>query len=99
LIIIKNDINSIFPKIINKIINDFDVVNKSENEISLNPKRFELTVLVIVKIDSLKEFSKSRPPVVKILDKIKILIKKHINNKNEEFKLLLSILYSVFKIL
>jgi len=56
LIIIKNDINSIFPKIINKIINDFDVVNKSENEISLNPKRFELTVLVIVKIDNLKEF-------------------------------------------
>ncbi|MGA0077584.1 MAG: hypothetical protein ACO3HY_04215, partial [Pelagibacteraceae bacterium] len=61
MIIIKNDINSIFPKIINKIINDFDVVNKSENEISLNPKRFELTVLVIVKIDSLKEFSKSSP--------------------------------------
>ena len=83
MIIIKKDINSIFPKIINKIINDFDVVNKSENEISLNPKRFELTVLVIVKIDSLKEFSKSSPSAVRMLDRIKILIKKQINNKNK----------------
>jgi hypothetical protein len=43
-------------------------------------------VLVIVKIESLNEFSKLSPPAVRTLDKIKILIKKHIKTKKEEFK-------------
>jgi hypothetical protein len=55
-------------------------------------------VFVIVKIESLKEFSKLKPPAASILDKIKILIKKQIKIKNEELKFSLLILCSVFKI-
>jgi hypothetical protein len=55
--------------------------------------------LVIVRIESLKEFSKLSPPAAKKLDKIKILIKKQIKIKKEEFKLSLLILFSLFKIL
>ena len=40
----------------------------------------------MVKIESLKEFSKLSPSVAKTLDKIKILIKKQIKTKKEEFK-------------
>jgi len=55
--------------------------------------------LVIVKIESLKEFSKLSPSAAKTLDKIKILTKKQIKIKKEELKFSLLILFSVFKIL
>ena len=53
----------------------------------------------MVRIESLKELSKLSPPAVRMLDKIKILIKKQIKIKKEEFKFSLFILCSVFKIL
>ena len=56
-------------------------------------------MFVIVKMESLKEFSKLSPPAAKTLDKIKILIKKQIKIKKDEFKFSLLILNSVFKIL
>tara|TARA_B110000305_G_scaffold14123_1_gene13245 strand:+ start:220 stop:360 length:141 start_codon:yes stop_codon:yes gene_type:complete len=40
----------------------------------------------MVNIESLKEFSKLSPPAVKMLDKIKILIKKQRKIKKDEFK-------------
>ena len=98
MIIKKRDINSIFPITINKIIDNLDDVNKLEKIISSKPYKFEFTVFVIVKIESLKEFSKLSSPAVKMLDKIKILTKKQIKIKKEEFKLLLLILCSVFRI-
>ena len=94
----KRDINSILPITINKIINILDDVNKLKKSISLRPNKLEFTVFVIVSIESLKELSKLSPPAVKMLDKIKILIKKQIKIKNEEFKFSLLILCSVFKI-
>ena len=95
----KRDINSILPITINKIINILDDVNKLKKSMSCKPYKLELTVLVIVRMESLKELSKSSPLVVSMLDKIKILIKKQINIKKEEFKFSLLILCSVFKIL
>ena len=95
----KRDINSIFPIIINKIIKILDDVSKLKKSISLKPNKLEFTVLVIVSMESLKDFSKLSPPAVKILDKMKILIKKQIKIKKEEFKFSLLILCSVFKIL
>ena len=50
-------------------------------------------------MESLREFSKLIPSAAKTLDKIKILMKKQINIKKEEFKFSLFILFSVFKIL
>ena len=97
---IKNrDINSILPITINIIINIFDDVSKLKNSISFKPNKLEFTVFVIVSMESLKELSKLRPPVVRILDKIKMLIKKQIKIKKEEFRFSLFILCSVFKIL
>ena len=97
---IKNrDINSILPITINIIINIFDDVSKLKNSISFKPNKLEFTVFVIVSMESLKELSKLRPPVVRILDKIKMLIKKQIKIKKEEFRFSLLILFSVFKIL
>ena len=98
MIIKKSDINSIFPITINKIINIFEDVNKLKKLILLKPNKSEFTVFVIVNIESLKELSKSKPPVARILDKIKILIKKQIKIKKEEFKFSLLILCFVFKI-
>ena len=95
----KSDINSILPITINKIINILEDVNKLKKSIFSNPNRLEFTVLVIVSMESLKELSKLSPPAANILDKIKILIKKQINIKKEEFKFSLLILLSVFKIL
>ena len=94
-----NDINSILPITINIIIDILDDVNKLKNSISFKPNKLEFTVFVIVSMESLKEFSKLRPLVVSILDKIKILIKKQIKIKKEEFRFSLFILCSVFKIL
>ena len=95
----KRDINSIFPITINKIIKILDDVNKLKKSISFKPNKLEFTVLVMVSMESLKDFSKLRPLTVNILDKIKILIKKLIKIKKEEFKFSLLILCSVFKIL
>jgi len=95
----KSDISSIFPITINKIINILDDVNKLEKSTSAMPYNLEFTVFVMVSIESLKEVSKFRPPVDRTLDKIKILIKKQINMKKEEFKFSLLILWSVLKIL
>ena len=44
------------------------------------------------------ELSKLSPPAANILDKIKILIKKQIKIKKDEFKFSLLILYWVFRI-
>ena len=82
-----------------KIIKIFEDVNKFEKLISSRPYMLELTVFVTVKIESLKELSKLSPSAVRTLDKIKILIKKQIKIKKEEFKFSLLILCSVFKIL
>ena len=92
LIIKKSDNNSIFPSTINKIRANLDDVNKFEKLIASTPYRLELTVFVMVKIESLKEFSKFNPPAANKLDKIKILIKKHIKIKKDEFKFSLLIL-------
>tara|TARA_B110000858_G_C17414679_1_gene298389 strand:- start:62 stop:502 length:441 start_codon:yes stop_codon:yes gene_type:complete len=94
-----NDISSILPITINIIINILDDVNKLKKSISFKPNKLEFTVFVIVRMESLKDSSKLRPLVVKILDKMKILIKKQIKIKKEEFKFSLLILLSVFKIL
>ena len=95
----KSDISSILPITINKIKNILDVVNKLKKSTSFKPNRLELAVLVIVNIESLKDVSKLSPPPVRTLDRIKILIKKQIKIKKEEFKFSLLILCSVFKIL
>tara|TARA_B110000285_G_scaffold222117_1_gene275910 strand:- start:365 stop:673 length:309 start_codon:yes stop_codon:yes gene_type:complete len=99
LIIKKRDNNSILPITINKIKNSLDDVNKLEKSISSRPYKLELTVFVMVKIDSLKEFSKLIPPADNVLDNKKILIKKQIKIKKDEFIFSLLILCSVFKIL
>ena len=91
-IIKKSDISSIFPITINKIINILDDVSKLEKSTSAIPYNLEFTVFVMVSIESLKEVSKFRPPVDRMLDKIKKLIKKQINIKKEEFKFSLLIL-------
>ena len=95
----KNDNSSIFPITINKIKNILDDVNKLKKSMLFKPNKLEFTVFVIVSIESLKDFSKLRPLTVNILDKIKILIKKLIKIKKEEFKFSLLILCSVFRIL
>ena len=58
MIIKKNDINSIFPIIIKIIKLNFEDVNKFA-KLNFPSKHSELTVLVNVKIDNLKDFSKS----------------------------------------
>ena len=80
-------------------MNIFDVVNKLKKSILFKPNKLELTVFVIVSIESLKELSKLRPSAVRMLDNIKILIKKQIKIKKDEFKFSLLILCSVFRIL
>ena len=99
LIIKKRDNNSIFPITINKIKKSLEDVNKLEKSISSKPYKLEFTVFVIVKIDNLKEFSKLIPPADNALDNKKILIKKQIKTKKDEFIFPLLILCSVFKIL
>ena len=56
MIIKKNDISSIFPIIINKMIAVFEDVNKLEKLIVSNPCNSEFTVFVRVKMDSLNDF-------------------------------------------
>ena len=93
----KIDINSIFPITINKIIKILEDVNRLRKSISSSPYKLELTVFVIVRIESLNELSKLSPPADRMLDKRKMLIKKQIKIKKDEFIFSLLILCSVFK--
>ena len=82
---IRIDINSIFPIIINIIKNNFVLFNRLVKLISLTPYNDELVVFVSVSIESLKEFSKFILSKTRMLDKIKILIKKEIKTKKDKF--------------
>ena len=79
----KIDINSILPIIINKIKLIFEDVSKLLKFIFCILNISELTVLVKVKIDNLKDFSKPISSITKKLDKIKRLKKNDINIKND----------------
>ena len=81
----KIDINSILPIIINKIKLIFEDVSKLLKFIFCILNTSELTVLVKVKIDNLKDFSKPISSITKKLDKIKRLKKNDINIKNDIF--------------
>ena len=59
---------------------------------SAKPYKDELVVLVNVKIDNLKEFSKFILSKIKILESINTLMKKEIKIKKERFIVVLSIL-------
>ena len=72
----KNDINSIFPIIINIIKLIFDDVNKLSKSKLCKLYISELTVLVSVSIDNLNELSKPILSNTKKLDKINKLKKK-----------------------
>ena len=79
------DINSIFPiiiKIIKKILVELKKLIKS---IFDKPYNEELVVLVIVKIDILKESSKLILSKTNMLERIKRLIKKDIKTKKDRF--------------
>tara|TARA_B100000902_G_scaffold190861_1_gene182418 strand:+ start:968 stop:1216 length:249 start_codon:yes stop_codon:yes gene_type:complete len=79
------DINSIFPIII-KIIKQILVeLKKLIKFIFDKPYNEELVVLVIVKIDILKEFSKLILSKTNMLERIKRLIKKDIKTKKDKF--------------
>ena len=71
----KTDINSIFPIIINKIKLIFDDVNRLEKFKFCMLNISELTVLVRVSIDNLKDFSKPILSNTSKLDKINRLTK------------------------
>jgi hypothetical protein len=79
----KIDINSIFPIIIKIIKLIFELVNKLEKFKFSILNNSELTVLVKVSIDSLKDFSNPISSSTKKLDKIKRLKKKEIKIRNE----------------
>jgi len=95
----KKDINSILPIIINIMSEIFDVVNKLEKFIFFKPYKSELTVLVKVRIDNLKDFSKLSSPAVRKLDRINRLIKKDMKTKKDEVIFSMFILFSVLIIL
>jgi GTP-binding protein EngB required for normal cell division len=94
----KIDISSIFPIIINKIKLIFEDVNRLEKFILLMSYISELTVLVKVKIDSLKDFSKPILSITNKLDKIKRLRKKEMNRRNDIFTFSSVIFLSELKI-
>ena len=79
----KIDINSILPIIIKIIKLIFDDVSKFEKLIFCKLYISELAVLVKVKIDSLKDFSKPISSKINKPDKIKRLKKKDIKIKND----------------
>ena len=94
----KNDINSIFPIIINIIKLILDDVNKLTKSKFCKLYIPELTVLVRVSIDNLNEFSKSMLSKTKKLDKINKLIKNDIKIKKEIFTFSSVIFFSELKI-
>ena len=83
----KIDINSIFPIIIKIIKLIFEDVSKLEKFKFAILNNSELVVLVKVRIDSLKDFSKPILSNIKKLDKINRLKKKEIKIRNEIFTL------------
>ena len=94
----KTDINSIFPIIIKIIKLIFEDVNKFEKFKFSKLNNSELTVLVKVKIDNLKDFSKPILSKTRRLDKTNRLRKKEINIRNEIFTLSSVIFWSELKI-
>ena len=93
------DINSIFPIIIKIIKKNFVESKKFTKFMLANPYKEELVVLVNVRIDILKEFSKLILSNTKILERIKRLIKKEIKIKKDKFIVWLSIFFSEWNIL
>ena len=77
------DISSIFPIIIKIIKLNFEVVSKLAKFMSLKPNSIEVVVLVIVRIDSLNDLSKSILSTIKIPDNKNRLIKNEIKIKKE----------------
>ena len=98
MIIKKIDISSIFPIIINIIILNLEVVSKFMKSMLSIPNMAEVVVLVIVKIDSLNDFSKSILSKIKIPERINKLIKKEIKIKKEIFIFSSVIFFSELKI-
>ena len=98
MIIKKTDINSIFPIIIKIIKLNFELVSKLAKFILFNPYIADVVVLVIVKIESLNDFSKSILSNINIPESINKLIKKDINTKNEIFMFSSVIFFSESKI-
>tara|TARA_B100001248_G_scaffold194085_1_gene148996 strand:+ start:955 stop:1320 length:366 start_codon:yes stop_codon:yes gene_type:complete len=94
----KIDINSIFPIIINKIKLIFDDVNRFEKFKFCKLNISELTVLVKVSIDNLKDFSKPMLSNTRKLDKINKLTKKDINIRKDILTLSSDIFLSDLKI-
>ena len=94
----KTDINSIFPIIIKIIKLIFEDVSKLEKFKFSILNNSELVVLVKVKIDNLKDFSKPILSNTKKLDRINKLKKKEIKMRNEIFTLSSVILLSEEKI-
>jgi len=95
--LIKNKIAiiSIFPKII-KIINDILVKLFKSKKLKLSkPYSDDITVLVSVNMDNLKELSKVKLSKVKILDKINIKTIKEIKTRKAIFESSSSIFDSV----
>ena len=94
----KIDINSIFPIIIKIIKLILDVVSKlAKFKISIS-NNSELTVLVKVRIESLKDFSKLILSKTKKLDKINRLKKNEMKIRKEIFTLSSVIFFSEPKI-
>ena len=83
--IIKTDISSILPIIINNIKLIFEDVNRLVKFKFCILNISELTVFVRVNIDNLNDFSNPMSSTTKRLDKIKRLKKKEINNKKDIF--------------
>ena len=81
MIIKKKDNNSILATIIKIIKNIFELVNKFEKSISAFPYRSEFTVLVSVRIESVKDDLKSIVSKIKNPDNKNRLAKKHNKNK------------------
>ena len=94
----KSDINSIFPIIINNIKLIFEDVNRLVKLIFCILNISELTVLVKVSIDNLKDFSKPILSTTSKLDKIKRLKKNEMNIKKDIFILSSDIFLSELKI-
>ena len=94
----KIDISSILPIIINKIKLIFEDVNRLAKFILFISNISELTVLVKVNIDNLKDFSKPIVSITKRLDKIKRLKKKDINIRKDIFTFSSVIFLSELKI-
>ena len=94
----KIDISSILPIIINKIKLIFEDVNRLEKFIFVISNISELTVLVNVNIDNLKDFSNPILSTTSKLDKINKLRKKEINIRNEIFTFSSVIFLSELKI-